>query len=110
MAVLEAVLLTIITFPFTYCLWTYWTSPVRQFPGHWASGFSNLWRLLDVFAQKPHVTHLKLHEKYGSVVRMGPNIVSVSDPVVLKEAFRLRDPWLKVRIIAMQLCINPALI
>ena len=96
MAVIQALLLTLVTFPFTYCLWSYLTSPVRQFPGHWASGFSNLWRLLDVFGQKAQITHLKLHEKYGSVVRMGPNIVSVSDPVVLKEAFRLRNPWLKV--------------
>lgn len=96
MAVLQALVFAILSLPVTYCLWTYLTSPVRSFPGHWASSFSNLWRFLDVFSQKANLTHIKLHEQYGDVVRMGPNIVSVSDPVVVREAFRLRNPWIKV--------------
>ena len=96
MAVLQALLVTLVLFPVTYCLYTYLTSPVRSFPGHWASGYSNIWRLWVNFKQNAQVTHIDLHEKYGSVVRMGPNIVSVNDPAAVKEAFRLRDPWLKV--------------
>lgn len=82
---------------FSYYLWTYLSSPLKSFPSaHWSTSFSNLWRLISVWGRNAQWTHIRLHEKYGSAVRMGPNIVSVSDPNALKEVFRSRNPWKKV--------------
>lgn len=81
----------------SWYLWAYISSPLKSFPnGHWSSGVSNVWRFLDVWSMKAQWTHIRLHERYGSAVRMGPNIVNISDPYALKDIFRSRDPWKKV--------------
>ena len=76
--------------------WNYVKSPLKSFPGTWFSHFSNLWRFLDVWARHPEVTQINLHKKYGSAVRMGPNIVSLSDPDLIGKIFSTRAPWKKV--------------
>ena len=45
----------------------------------WAS-LTNIPRVIWVLQGDAHDTHLALHRKYGSLVRFGPNMVSVSDP------------------------------
>ena len=77
--------------------WNYLRSPLKSFPGTWSSNFSNTWRFLDVLAQHPEVTHINLHKKHGSAVRMGPNVISLSDPDMIGKVFSTRTPWKKVK-------------
>lgn len=76
-------------------LWNYLQSPLKSFPGPWAASFTNLWRLQDVFKGRCHITHLDLHRKLGSVVRMGPHVLSLSDPELVKHVYTTRNPWSK---------------
>lgn len=79
----------------SWFLWNYLQSPLKSFPGPWAASFTNLWRLQDVIRGRCDITHLGLHRKFGSVVRMGPNVLSLSDPELVKQVYTTRNPWAK---------------
>ena len=78
-------------------LWNYLRSPLRSFPGPLPTGFTNIWRLQDVFKGRCDITHNELHRKYGPAVRMGPNLLSLSDPNLIGQVYSTKNPWLKVR-------------
>ena len=40
---------------------------------------------------------MRLHEQYGSAVRLGPNLVSLSDPDLIKVVYDVRGSFVKVR-------------
>ena len=42
--------------------------------------------------------HLKLHEKYGSLVRIGPNHVSFSDASLIPQIYSISSKFHKVSI------------
>lgn len=90
-----AIVVVFAAFTTSWCLWNYLTSPLRSFPGPVIARFTNLWRLFSVLGRKPQLTHIELHKKYGTAVRMGPNLLSLADPSVLSGIFRTRDPWQK---------------
>lgn len=47
-------------------------------PGPIIARFTNLYRAFLVYRRLPHEDHLALHKKHGPLVRIGPNVVSVS--------------------------------
>ncbi|KAL4867930.1 hypothetical protein BDV12DRAFT_170571 [Aspergillus spectabilis] len=49
-------------------------------PGPFWARFTNLQRVSWVRTKRAHEIHHELHEKYGEVVRFGPNMVSLSNP------------------------------
>ncbi|KAI0442206.1 cytochrome P450 [Xylaria telfairii] len=51
------------------------------------AAFSNLPRLLWARSGKAHETYISLHEKYGDLVRVGPNVISVADPRALSSIY-----------------------
>lgn len=52
-------------------------------PGPLLARFSDFWRFLDACFGQHHDTIVELHDRYGSVVRIGPNAISVADPVAI---------------------------
>ncbi|KAF9890126.1 hypothetical protein FE257_006287 [Aspergillus nanangensis] len=63
---------------------------LNSIPGPKLAGFSDLWR---VYARKsPHFTPdlVRLHEEHGTVVRVGPNSLSVSNPAAIRPVRRRR--------------------
>ena len=77
-------------------LWNYLRSPLKSFPGPVVSSFTNVWRMVDVHNGRCDITHNRLHQKYGPVVRMGPNVLSLSDPNLISQVYNTKNPWLKV--------------
>lgn len=77
-------------------LWSAVNSPLKVFPGPVLAGFTNLWRLWDVYRGRNGETHLKLHRKHGSVVRLGPNVLSLSDPNLINRVYTTKSAWNKV--------------
>ena len=77
-------------------LWSTVNSPLKVFPGPVLAGFTNLWRLWDVYRGRNGETHLKLHRKHGSVVRLGPNVLSLSDPNLINRVYTTKSAWNKV--------------
>lgn len=66
-------------------------------PGPYIACFTDLWRAyaqnFSVFAD----TLLELHERYGPLVRIGPNTVSVGDPAAIAIIYTNRGEFKKVR-------------
>ncbi|KAK5628281.1 hypothetical protein RRF57_003996 [Xylaria bambusicola] len=67
---------------------TWW--PLRRIPGPFWAKFTNLQRVAWVKSGHAHLIFQKMHNKYGAVVRMGPNMVSVSDPKAIPTIYPMR--------------------
>ena len=92
-----AVLLTVLRFCYNkYCC------GLAHIPGPLLAGCTDLWRLRQAQHRRPELVHIKLHEKYGSLVRIGPNSVSVSDPRAISVIYALNGGFTKSEFYAAQ--------
>ncbi|KAG9228467.1 cytochrome P450 [Amylocarpus encephaloides] len=71
------------------------TSPIKSIPGPFFAKFTNVWRLLDALGGRAELSHQYLHAKYGPNVRLGPDLVSVSDPELLRKIYDIRGQFTK---------------
>lgn len=70
---------------------------LRNIPGPTLASYTSLWRLYDVCEGQAHKTAIELHRKHGSLVRIGPKHVSVSDPREIANIYGLNKGYTKVR-------------
>ena len=56
-----------------YVVYQWLFSPLAKFPGPFIAKISKLWRAYMTARGQWHRDLVKLHERYGSVVRIGPN-------------------------------------
>lgn len=87
--------LTLVILIVSRFLWNYLRSPLKAFPGPWQASFTNIWRFLETWQGRCELKHLDLHRKLGSAVRIGPNILSLSDPQLINQVYTARNPWMK---------------
>lgn len=59
-------------------------SGLNHIPGPTLAGYSDIWRLCLVARWQPEKTHIALHKKLGTFVRLGPRNVSIDDPDAIK--------------------------
>ena len=64
-------------------LWNKFQPGLASIPGPPIAAFTKYWRLYDVWKGHAHWTAIKLHDKYGPVVRIAPNVVQISDPEMI---------------------------
>ncbi|KAH8813465.1 cytochrome P450, partial [Flagelloscypha sp. PMI_526] len=64
--------------------------PLAVYPGPFLASFSSFWMVYKVSGGKRHVLLTKLHQKYGTHVRIGPNMLSIVDVDAVKAL--LYDP------------------
>lgn len=69
---------------------------LRNLPGPITARFTSLYRLSLVYKGKAPFTYRKLHEKYGPIVRTGPNHVSVSDVEMIPVIYGTGNNFKKV--------------
>ncbi|KAK3390121.1 cytochrome P450 [Podospora didyma] len=70
-------------------------SPLRKFPGPFLAGWTNAWRLVLVLRGKYQYELRKLHAKYGPVVRLGPNLLAIDYPELVKVVYGPDGRFLK---------------
>lgn len=75
-------------------LQTYWR--LRHIPGPFWASFTNLQRVLWVKTKQAHLIHQHVHEQYGPVVRIGPNMVMFDDPGAIPIVHTMRRGFPKV--------------
>lgn len=71
-------------------------SPLRQIPGPLLTRLSGLYRLSMVYSGDAPKSYRGLHDRYGKIVRVGPNHVPISDPSVIPTIYGLGTNYLKV--------------
>ncbi|KAF9880386.1 cytochrome p450 oxidoreductase [Colletotrichum karsti] len=59
---------------------TRYLSPLRRYPGPFVASTTRLWKVITTASGRSHLKHITLHRKYGPVVRIAPNEVSVASP------------------------------
>lgn len=74
---------------------------LRSIPGPFLASFTDLWRLLAVDKGNFEVVLQVLHNKYGDLVRVGPNCISVGDPREIKQIYGITRLYQKVSSIAL---------
>ncbi|KAB5563501.1 cytochrome P450 oxidoreductase [Coniochaeta sp. 2T2.1] len=70
-------------------------TPLRKIPGPFIASWTKLPRILTVIGGQPQKWELKLHRKYGRIVRTGPNQVSVGDPAAISTIYNTNDKFKK---------------
>ena len=67
-----------------YVIYQRYFHPLARVPGPFLASLTPLWQVQQSRNGKLHQTMIALHQKYGKLVRTGPNDVSVSDPGAIK--------------------------
>jgi len=60
--------------------------------GPFLASISNFPRLLWARSGKAHLIHQRLHRQYGKLVRLGPNAISVGDPLEVSQIYGTTGP------------------
>ncbi|KFY41502.1 hypothetical protein V494_02966 [Pseudogymnoascus sp. VKM F-4513 (FW-928)] len=85
---LIAVVLIFITVSYTVsCLFSYFRPNLCQLPGPFLARFTRLWKVYINLKGDSHLTYQKLHDKYGPIIRTGPNSVSIGDAAMIPEIY-----------------------
>jgi hypothetical protein len=69
---------------------------IEDIPGPFWASLTDFWRLLHVWRGRFDLTNQALHDKYGDLVRIGPNTVSVGDPREAKHIYGIGRLFQKV--------------
>ncbi|KAK0639669.1 cytochrome P450 [Cercophora newfieldiana] len=78
-----------------YLFGSYFSNPLRKYPGPFLARFTNLWRLYHVNQGSFHLVVDDLHKKYGPIVQIGPNVIDVDYPELIKTVFNTKGDWKK---------------
>lgn len=69
---------------------------LRNLPGPRLASYSRLWNIKNAASGNAHESFRRLHERYGRLVRVGPNHVAVSDPGLIPVIYGTNNKFLKV--------------
>ena len=87
---------TLLLLPVLYYLLPYIRNhAIRDIPGPKLAAFSNLWLLYQCRRGRRFLAVDKAHKKYGPLVRIQPDHVSVADPEAISVIYCHTGAWLK---------------
>jgi hypothetical protein len=69
--------------------------PLSRFPGPFFARISRVWWSYACRAGHQHILLQRLHDKYGDVVRVGPNQLSFREASTIPAIFGARSSWVK---------------
>jgi hypothetical protein len=90
-------LLGVVVLPLAYLRHHIWRTCARlkDVPGPFWARFTNLQRVLWVETGRSHEIYQNIHEHHD-FVRIGPNMVSISDPAAVPDVYPMRPGFSKV--------------
>ncbi|KIW21621.1 hypothetical protein PV08_02201 [Exophiala spinifera] len=68
---------------------------ISRIPGPFLASCTDLWRVFVVWQRRPELKHIKLHQRHGPLVRLGPRAVSISDPAAIQIIYALNSGFTK---------------
>jgi hypothetical protein len=75
---------------------------LSKYPGPALAAYTNYWRFFNALGRQTEKTTIALHRDHGDIVRLGPNVLSFSDPKAIKEIYGLNKGFTKVLNFARQ--------
>lgn len=93
----SAILAAIGVFVLLSYLRTAFANGLRRIPGPFLYRLSVLPRVINTWGGDAPTWHRKLHEKYGDVVRIGPNHISIADPTAVQTIYGVNSRFQKVK-------------
>jgi len=66
---------------------------LSHIPGPWLARWSSLWLVGAVWRKQSHLEFYEIAKKYGSLARIGPNLLITSDPELLRRMSAARSPY-----------------
>lgn len=76
-------------------VWNKFQRHLVSIPGPPLAAYTKFWRLYDVWKGTAHLTAIELHRKYGTLVRIAPNHVSISDPSYIPVIYNIKESFTK---------------
>ncbi|KAI9170601.1 Cytochrome P450 monooxygenase vrtE [Paramyrothecium foliicola] len=70
-------------------------SPLNRYPGPLLAKITDFWRLWLVYHGNYAPDIKRLHEKYGPIVRLGPNLLDLDWPALSKTIYSTDGRWIK---------------
>lgn len=101
------VYLCFISIILSWLTWTRYHNGLHAIPGPLLASVSSYWKFNAIWCEDMPQRNTLLHEKYGPLVRIGPNHVSASSAEALQAIYRARSGFLKA--IPFPLSIIPSL-
>lgn len=71
------------------------SSPLTRIPGPFAASLSRWWLVKYTRKGNLHRKTMELHEKYGLLVRIAPNEISVASPSAIKQIYGEWMAWMR---------------
>ena len=92
---LDHVFLLLFALVSLYLLSNRYQRRLDRIPGPLLSSTSSIPRILSVSRSKSHETDIRLHRKYGKIVRVAPNTLSISDPDEINTLYGISTKFFK---------------
>jgi hypothetical protein len=86
----------IIVLFFTCLVYTRYFTGLSHIPGPFIASVSNLWKIKAAWQEDMPGQNIALHKKYGPLVRIGPNMISVDEPSAMSVIYGFKPIYLKV--------------
>ncbi|POS73578.1 hypothetical protein DHEL01_v208032 [Diaporthe helianthi] len=78
-----------------YALYQLFFSPLSSIPGPFWAKLGSIHRLNSTLGKAAHLEDVANHKKYGKVVRVAPNALSVTDPTAFREIYKAGNKFIK---------------
>ena len=65
----------------------YYHHGLHKYNGPFLASFSDLWRLCYAYRNSNREPMIHMHDRYGDIVRMGPNLLSFSQPQAIQDIY-----------------------
>lgn len=85
--------------------WNKFQRHLVSIPGPPVAAYTKFWRLYDVWKGKAHLTAIEVHRKYGPLVRIAPNHVSIADPSYIPIIYNIKENFTKSAFYPIQ-CVS----
>ncbi len=93
----EAWILCLIALATARLLFFRYKKGFSKYNGPFLASFTDLWRVFHSYSNMHRPPMVDVHEKYGEIVRVGPNIISFAKPEAIKDIYGPGKAWNKVR-------------
>ncbi|KAM5343361.1 hypothetical protein ACJ41O_011898 [Fusarium nematophilum] len=81
----------------THLVANYLKGGLWRVPGPCLRRISSFPRILSVYNNKSHDEDIRLHRKYGKIVRLAPNLLSIADPAEINQIYGIGTNFYKSR-------------